>query len=328
MNRSFTWLAAAMVGGWVLGGCDRPAAPIRTPDGKIVTVLNVQANDPEEVEAVKSAETARADYRYRLSVLKDYYFRMGNMEKLTAAEKEMKNLDDAQYFRFLGVEVTQAPGRTVAGADEGIVVEEALAARHAWMAALTRLAAIYRAKGKSLEARVIENVQQRFDPVYRYGYFMEAEMPGPELRPTDVIPDADRMYDRAMRLYKEGKGPLGTFVTTNYDKERQALVLLRDMIQKHPTSTKIALAAFYIAEIYKEYFNENIRAVKWYERAWQWDSHIPEAARFQAAAIYDRRLSDPRKALELYRASLQEDPWRMGNREYAQQRINALSEKK
>ena len=105
----------------------------------------------------------------------------------------------------------------------------------------------------------------------------------------------------------------------------KAVVLFRDVIDHYPHSTKIALSAYFIAEIYKEYFNENTRAVKWYERAWQWDKNITEPARFQAATVYDLRLKNPKKAIECYRAAIKDDPWRLANREYAQDRIKALT---
>ncbi|HUS47179.1 MAG TPA: hypothetical protein VM098_03600, partial [Phycisphaerae bacterium] len=175
-----------------------------------------------------------------------------------------------------------------------------------------------------LKVRLVENALDRFDPAYRYSYFLEAEIHGPELRPTDAIPEADALYQRALRLHREGQGLLGPF-TTDYRKQIKSLVLFRELIQTHPRSTKIALSAYYIAEIYKEYRNEDVRAVKWYERAWQWDPHITEPARFQAATVYDYRLKEPAKAADLYRKSITEDPWRWHNREFARDRIKVLA---
>ena len=45
-----------------------------------------------------------------------------------------------------------------------------------------------------------------------YNYFLEAEIPPADLRPVEVIPQADQMYAKAIRLYEEGKGLLRTFV--------------------------------------------------------------------------------------------------------------------
>jgi tetratricopeptide (TPR) repeat protein len=329
MNRFFAWsIAATLSVAGVLAGCDNPTAPLRTPDGKIVQVVTVQADDPVEVAAVKAAEGDRAEYDYRLTVLKDYYFRVGNMDKMTQADKELASLRQAQYFRFLGVEVTPPPGESLEGTDERLLVEQALSARNEWLSALDRLHDYYQSKNDSFKARLIENVKSRLSPVHQYTYFLEAEIPGPELRPTDVIPEADALYDRAHKLYEDGQGPL-SFLTTNYEKERQALKLFRELVEKYPRSTKIALSAFYIGEIYKEYFNENTRAVKWYERAWQWDKHITEPARFQEAIVYDLRLHDPTHAVPLYRRVVKgEDPWRALHVDTAQRRIEEITGKK
>ena len=331
MNRSFAWsMPVAVLAAWMLAGCNDPPPPLRTPEGKVVEVVELQRGDEDEVAAVKAAEAARADYKYRLDVLRGYYDKIGNQNKYVATGKELDNLKEAQYFRFLGIEVQPPRGESVADADERLLVEETVAARNRWLTALDQLGAYYRGAGAAYQfkARLVENVLARFGPVHRYKYFLEAEIPGPELRPAEVIPQADQLYARAHKLYEGGKGALGTFVTTDYAKERQALVLFRELIDTYPRSTKIALAAYFVGEIYKEYFNEDVRAVKWYERAWQWDPHVTEPARFQAATVYDARLHNPEKAIELYKAAITDDPWRVLNREHAKDRIEILSKKK
>ena len=97
------------------------------------------------------------------------------------------------------------------------------------------------------------------------------------------------------------------------------------LIHDYPQSTKIALSAYYIADINKEYFRENTLAVYWYERAWTWDPHITEPARFQAATVYDIHLHDYAKAVECYRLSIKYDPWRLRDPEYAAKRIEELT---
>lgn len=325
MNRPLAWtILIGLVAGCLLAGCDKPPAPLKTPDGEVVRAVTIDDNDPAELEAVKAAEGARADYIYRLEVLKSHYRQVGNMDKFTDSCKELKNLKEAQYFRWLGIEVTQPQSQPAQPTDERLLVEEALTARKAWLKSMNALAALLAEKGSTFKARLVENALERFDPAYRYSYFLEAEIPGPELRPTEVFPEADELYARALRLHRQGKGFFGPF-TTSYRLQIKALVLFRELIQKYPRSNKIALSAYYIAEIYKEYRNENVRAVKWYERAWQWDPQVTEPARFQAATVYDFRLKEPAKAAELYRKSITEDPWRWYNREFARDRIKVLS---
>jgi len=247
---------------------------------------------------------------------------------MTEAQNETRNLQTAQYFRFLGIETTVPPGQSLAGADERLLVEETIAARQAWLGGVTRLRDFYNAKNDTTKVRLMQSALDRYGPEHQYTYFLEAEIPGPELRPTEAIPAADALYNRAYKLFQDGKGIVHTFVSTGYPQEREALKLFRQLIQEYPRSTKIALSAYYIADIYKEYFNEDVRAVKWYERAWQWDPHVTEPARFQAATVYDIRLKDPVRAVELYKASIANDPWRLLNREHARRRIEELTGRK
>jgi TolA-binding protein len=327
MNRFLAGSIALICGAvGLLAGCDNPPDPIRTPEGKPVEAISVQAADPAEVAAVTAAEAARADYKYRLGVLRDYYFKVGNLDKMNEAENERKNLDQAQYFRFLGVEVTAPPGQSLANADERLLVEETLAARAGWLACLDKLDEYYRGKNETFKARLVQNVKQRFGPIQRYTYFPEAEVPGPQLRPTEVIPAADELFARAHKLFQDGKGELHFFVTTKYSKERDAAALFRELIQRYPTSTKIALAAYYIADIYKEYFNEDVRAIRWYERAWQWDPHVTEPARFQAATVYDLRLLQKPEAIECYRGALEYEQFNKSNCDFARKRLRDLEQ--
>ena len=336
MNRTLALTTtAALLVGLVASGCDRPPAPPKLAGGETIKVLQVDAGDAEELEAVKAAEGARVNYEYRLTVLEAYYKQSGDLVKLRWARREADNLSGAQVFRWERIEAVPPKGESLAGADERVLVESTVAARKDWTRALAGLVDLYERRGDpgqdiqgSLKLRAVRNVQQRLDPVRTYMYFLDAEIPGPQLRPAEVVPDADRMYQEAIRLHKKGKGALRIFATTVYADQRKALKLLREVIAKHPRSTRIALCAYYIAEIYKEYFNEDIRAVNWYRRAWQWDPYIIEPARFQAATIYDHRLQEKQEAVECYRMAIKNDPWRLWNAEYAQDRIAKLTRPK
>jgi tetratricopeptide (TPR) repeat protein len=212
-------------------------------------------------------------------------------------------------------------------ADERLLAEYALTARQAYLDSLDRLEQFYRKhEPGGYKAVRVANVRARFDAVRTYEYFLNAQIPGPDLRPTVVNPEADALYDQAMKLYSQGKGILHTFVTTDYDKERQALGMLRELIEKYPHSTKIAMAAYYIGEIYKEYFNEDVLAVHWYERAWQWDPNIPKPARFQAATVYDLRLMQKPEAIECYRGALEYEQFNKSNCDFARKRLRDLEQ--
>ena len=135
------------------------------------------------------------------------------------------------------------------------------------------------------------------------------------------------MYKKAMKLHEEGKGFLRCGVTTNYGKQREALVLFLRLVDRHPRSTKIAMSAYYIAEIYKEYFNRDLRALAWYERAWQWNPNILKPVRFQAATVYDLRLGEKSKAVELYKQAIEHEKFNTANVTWARRRIRELTGK-
>jgi len=313
---------------WSLtAGCDLPPGPPKTANHKVPKALGVAPGNAAERGAVTAAEEARVNYHYRLTVLRSYYEKTGNMDKRRWTERELKNLAQAHTFTWEGVaEVNPPKGESLASADEHLLVEYTVSARKAYLKALRDLVKFYRsADANSYKAERVANILDRFDPVRTYMYFMEAELPPASLRPVEAIPEADEMYAKGIQLYEEGKGIFRTFVTTDYRKERRALEILLRLVRTYPRSTKIALAAYHIGEIYKEYFNENLRAVHWYERAWQWDANLTKPARFQAATVHDYRLYNRAKAVELYRQTIIHEQFNASNVRFAHKRIRELT---
>ncbi len=315
---------AAGLGLGLLGCNVRPAVP-QGVEGRPITALSLDADDPTEVAAVSAAECARVEYAYRLDVLEGYYESIGDLVNLRWARREAENLEKAQTFRWSGVTVVPPAGETVAGADEKVLVENVIAARAQWLNAIEQLEAVLAAKSATVKLAAVRNVQERFFPENTYTYLLSAEIPPADLRPAEVIPEAEALYDKALALHRQGKGALHTFLTTDYDKQRRALMLFQELVNRYPRSTKIAFAAYYIGDIYKEYFDEYVRAVAWYERAWQWEPALPLPARFQAATVYDIHLKDPDRAVHLYREAIDKDPWRLGNESTARRRITELT---
>ncbi|MFW6132524.1 MAG: tetratricopeptide repeat protein [Planctomycetota bacterium] len=317
-------VAVGLLLGGVLSGCDQPPSPPRTADWNVPDVLSVPPANDAERRAVVDYEKARVNYAYRLQVLREYFRKYGQMDRWEWAGRELENLRRAQTFRWEGIpEITPPSGESIEGADAEALVELAVTARRRWLDELDELIAIYRERDPGgYKARRVANVRERFDPVRTYMYFLSAEIPGAELEPVTVISAADELYDEALRLYRRGQ--IGPGIT-DYDKQRRALRKFRKLVETYPDSTKIALAAFYIAEIYKEYFQEHVRAVHWYQRAWQWDPNVTRPARYHAALLYDIHLHNPAKAVELYRASIEHDPEDPGRDEAARRRIEELT---
>ena len=328
MTKNIAW--SAVLGILVCGltaGCNWRPKPPKAEDGKVLTSLAVHPENAAELTAVTAAEEARVNYHYRLVVLKGYYVKTGDMDKRKWTDEELENLADTHTFTWEGLpEISPPQGESLAGADEHMLVEYTVSARNAYLKAMRALFAYYQESApSSYKAQRVANTLDRFDPVQTYMYFFEAELPPADQKPDQVIPEADKLFAEGLRLYEEGKGMLKTFVTTDYNKERRALMTLLQMVHQYPRSTKIAEAAFYIGEIYKEYFNENIRAVAWYERAWQWDPNITLPARFQAALIYDIRLINRAKAIELYRQVILHEQYIPANVQTAHRRIRELT---
>ena len=309
-----------------VAGCDKPPSAPRTADGKPVKVVAVNPADEAEKEAVYQLKSATLAYKQALKVLHAYYVKIGAFDKQLWAERELANLEQAQTFRFEGVgNPTLPPAKSVENITEAAAVEDVLAARKRWKKCLDNLEELYSKKGLNFKLALVRNIKARFDPIRTYAYFLEVEIPPANLKPTEVIPAADALFAKALKLHKRGKILPGI---TDYSKERKALLLFLELVRKYPRSTKIAQSAYYIGEIYKEYFNENIRAVAWYQRAWQWDPNIQLPARSQAAFVYDFRLGQHGKALALYKEVIKYEQYDWNRVRYAKQRIRELTKSK
>ena len=309
-----------------VAGCDNPPAGPKTADGEAVKVVAVHPSDAAEAAAVSDLQSATAAYKQALKVLHAYYVKTGAYTRQVWAEKELANLLGAQTFTFEGAGTPATPpSESVEAINEAAAVESVLSGRRSWKRCLAKLVAHYSQKGLNHKLALVRNIQARFDPIRVYPYFMHAEVPPEDLKPAEVIPAADALFAEAIKLHRQGKAFPGI---TNYSKQRQALMKFRQLVEKYPASTKIAQSAYRIAEIYKEYFKENLRALAWYERAWQWDKHLKLPARSQSAYIYDFRLGQREKAISLYQEVIKHEQFDWNRVRYAKQRIKELTQEK
>jgi hypothetical protein len=204
MMKTLAWTTAAgVLACGLLVGCDWPASPPKAADHKVPTTLAVVPGNQAEVAAVTAAGTARVNYRYRLVVLQSYYEKTGNMDKRRWTRREIKNLDKARTFSWEGVpEIVPPKGESLVNTDEHILVEYVVGARRKYLKAMGDLLAYYKKNDPtSYKLQRVANELERFDPVRTYMYFLEAEIPGPDLRPVEVIPQADKMFDQAVSLH-------------------------------------------------------------------------------------------------------------------------------
>lgn len=318
---SAVFTAAGLV--FVTAGCNtRPSTPTETWYGKPTRFIDVNSQNQAEGKAVITYAEARRRYYRALVALVNYYTTIGDVQKNQWAETELDNLKETQTFAWRGIEIPPAKEtRSKQQISERMLVENVVDARAAYLDSLDKLAQMYEKNNEEFKAYVIHVTQQRFHPEETFMYLRSATLPPMDLVPCKVIPAANELYEKALSLYQQGaKIP----ALADYDKERQALEMFMKMIDDYPQSTRIAMAAYYIAEIYKEYFKEHYLAAQWYERAMAWDPRVAAPVRFQCAVQYDFNLGQRDKALSLYKAALKLEPYYPSHVRYCTQRIEEL----
>ncbi len=230
----------------------------------------------------------------------------------------------AQKVNFHGRRADHAVDISVADPHEVDLVENLVMHRLAYLRTLADLRIYYERHGYAHKEQWASYEMDGLEAVNMFRYLVDAEIPSDELRPQASIPDADVLYEKGLSLMNQGGH--GVPALYRQDKMVQAAKVFRSMIEAYPQSDKIDDAAFMCGEIHKEYLPGQERiAVRWYERAWTWDPRTPHAARFQAAVVYDYRLHDRDRALELYQAVLKDEVGDKSNVRFATRRIHELT---
>lgn len=218
-----------------------------------------------------------------------------------------------------------ATGLHVVADQEVDLVESVVSSRNTYERNLAQLQQFYAARGYAEKETWARFEQDGFRSVKKFRYLMGSEVPAAALRPESSITAADALYDKGRQLMRDGGH--GVPILYREDLMVQASDVFRELIEKYPSSDKIDDAAFMLGEIHKEYLKEQESiAVTWYERAWTWDPKTPHAARFQAAVVYDYRLHDRDRALELYRAVVEQETDNRSNLRWANRRIRQLTD--
>ncbi|MCX5670798.1 MAG: hypothetical protein NTU94_05695 [Planctomycetota bacterium] len=235
----------------------------------------------------------------------------GQEPRRTAVQKEL-----------VEAQVEPQPAVDLAGMGEVGLVEEVSRTRKAYARALTALKDYYVSRANVAKIQWIDSELAAFDKVPKIQYLVVAELAGPNLRPTRHIEAADQLYKEGIN-YKD----YPAFPPGKKEYLKVALEKFQTIIEKYPESDKIADAAFRMGEIYGGwYFEDWARAVQSYERCWQWDPATPNPALFNAAKIYDDKLKNRVKAVELYNRVVAESKIE-DHVNQAQDRIRALTGK-
>jgi len=209
------------------------------------------------------------------------------------------------------------------------LVEEMILHR-AWYARLLRaLVTYYSEHGNDVKAVWARSELNDLKRVKPYRYILDSEVPMLAMTPSESIAEADQLYEEACALMK--KGGHGVPALYNQETMKLALAKFKELVDRYPASDKIDDAAFFIAEIHKEYFEEkdNTLAIEWYKRAIQWNPNTPHPVRFQIAVAYDHRLHEREEALYWYQQVLEHEPdLEKTNTLYASNRIRELTTQK
>lgn len=218
------------------------------------------------------------------------------------------------------------------GADVASTVEDMMRSRKAYLEQLARMEKLYLEIGDLDKANWARRQRERTEMVEVYPYLSERPLIATvEVAPEKSIPEADALYDKAKAKLNEVRGlPLTGFLEANRVKAREAQAMFQDLIRKYPKSDKVDDAAFYIAEIYKEYLRkedpDDALSIRYYQWAWELDPKTPHAARFQCAVVEDFRRHNRKRALELYREVLDVETISQSNLRFSASRIEQLTD--
>jgi hypothetical protein len=229
---------------------------------------------------------------------------------------------------MMEAQVRPAPREVdLSGMGEVGLAEEVARARKAYARALAAIKDHYLARATAVKLEWVTAELDALDRVPKIQYLTVAEMAGPNLRPIRRIEAADQLYEEGTQ-YKNY--PAMPFPMSNPGKDtylKKALEKFQTIIEKYPESDKIDDAAFRMGEIYGGwYFNDFARAVECYQRCWEWNPKTDLPAIFNAAKLYEEKLNNRTKAVELYNRVLAES----ANEELQKQavdRIKALTGK-
>src|SRR5262249_37250822 len=191
-------------------------------------------------------------------------------------------------------------------------------ARRAYANSLKALIDHYRSTGDTRRAQMAEEELRTFHrsphPVYR----LELDVPSARLQPLYNQKEANDLYRWAMSYKDKGVG------TEYTDNQHRAEILLQELLSKYPQSNKISDAAYMLGELYEGRTSRRREgAGASFGPCSEWNPNTKYAARVRAPRLYDRDLKDRNRAIELYRAALDNETI-PARRQEAQRRLTDL----
>jgi TolA-binding protein len=190
---------------------------------------------------------------------------------------------------------TPSSGKSTDASDIELV-ERLIVARRDYQKTLEMLRAHYLKTGDLERARWAEEELVQFHRIPKQAFRLELDVPPPKLGPTSNVPEANKLYTRGMTVKDKGFG------TDYIDNQRRAEILFQKILTEYPQSNKIDDAAYQLGSIYEsKAYKHYRRAAAYYERCFQWNPQTHFDARLRAARLYDGKVNDRARAIELYR---------------------------
>jgi TolA-binding protein len=298
-------------------GGQKPFQPASSGQADAKKVAAPETSVSAEGDLVVQLQQVRADYKRVLEVLHRWYLEHGWHEKSKWAANELRDLNRVHTYEYAAPQsdavklgkVDEARKASLQNIDianfsEVDRIEQLQQIRTSYMQILKNLIQCYEDGGDSRKAGWARRELDDLIHVRQYPYLVEVDIQNTNLTPKDSIVEADKLYDEALKLFHDGK--ILPFMNLKRKlKEAQDKFTL--LIKTYPTSDKIDDAAFYAGEISKEYFNDDVQAIRYYEMAMKWDPRTPHPVRFECAVIYDFRLHDRARAMAMYQRVLKEE---------------------
>ncbi len=218
-----------------------------------------------------------------------------------------------------GVNLKEMP----AGANEPDLVERVVYYRSMYARSLRALRDHYRAQGDNTRRIWTENELRQVWQIKPYSYIMDVEVPPTTTKPAASIETADNLYNDAINLLQTASEKNSR---ENLAPLNQSLAKFKEIVTRYPQSDKAAKACYYIGMIHYHYFPDDAQiALAWYRKAYTMNPKILMPARYESARIYDDRLKDRDKALEMYRQVLKCEDFNKANYDYATRRMVTLT---
>ncbi len=217
----------------------------------------------------------------------------------------------------------QVPDLEIRGdASEAELVERLVVARERYRLTLQALKQQYVTQNNITKLRLVEKELEGLAAVDQPQYLSEVEIAPVDLVARDSIAAADQLFKEGMDFKNYPAWP-----EEKRGKLRTAVDKFTTLIREYPTSDKISEAAFRLGEIYEGwYYRDYFKAAAAYERAYQWNPRTILPAKFRAAKLYDEKLMQRDKAVELYKQVAVERLYK-DDAEFAARRVIQLTGK-